>query len=209
MNPFGAVFTPGKSFSGSQDFGSGSSSTFFTPSKGSAMKFLNMGSTPEGPSSKASSLSPVKPIGSGFSSPSRQPVLRDGPPFSTDADPNVAESRFVRFGMIPMEWLADGTLVEVLHGVGFPRFCHNYVLTLLIDWSRRLNRQLCSFSGRYPCPRVPVCSLRRPTCCFRIKGHVRECSYHCHFLLCGSPRVLRCRHHPSSCSVCLRLRRPG
>jgi hypothetical protein len=146
MNPFGPVFTPGKSFSGSQDFGSGSSSTFFTPSKGSAMKFLNMGSTPEGPSSKASSLSPVKPIGSGFSSPSHQPILRDGPPFSTDADPNIIETRFVRFGMIPSEWLADGTLVEVLHGVCLPRFHHKHVLTLLTDWSCRPYRQLCACS---------------------------------------------------------------
>jgi hypothetical protein len=60
------------------------------------MKFLNMGSTPEGPSPKTSSLSPVKPVVSGFSSPSRHPPLKDGPPFSTDADPNIDETHFVR-----------------------------------------------------------------------------------------------------------------
>lgn len=95
------------------------------------MNLLNIGSTPDGASTKASSLSPVKPIGSGFSSPSRQPVLRDGPPFSTDTDPNVTETRFVRFGMIPAEWLEDGTLVEVLHGVSFLRIYHKHLLTFL------------------------------------------------------------------------------
>lgn len=44
---------------------------FHTPSQGSAMKFLDAGSTAEGSSTKRSSLSPVKPVGSGFSSPSR------------------------------------------------------------------------------------------------------------------------------------------
>ena len=59
------------------------------------MNLLNIGSIPlDGASTKASSLSPVKPIGSGFSSPFCQPVLRDGPPFSTDADLNGAETRF-------------------------------------------------------------------------------------------------------------------
>ena len=128
MSPFGSVFTPGQSFSGFQGNSSAASSTFRTPSKASAMNLLNIGSTPDGESTKASSLSPVKPIGSGFSSPSRQPVLRDGPPFSTDTDPNVAETRFVRFGNIPAQWLDDGTLIEVLHGVSFPRFFHNYIL---------------------------------------------------------------------------------
>jgi len=44
---------------------------FHTPSQGSAMKFLDAGSTAEGSSTKRSSLSPFKPVGSGFSSPSR------------------------------------------------------------------------------------------------------------------------------------------
>ena len=92
------------------------------------MNLLNIGSTPDEASTKASSLSPVKPIGSGFSFPPRQPVLRDGPPFSTETDPNVSETRFVRFGNIPAQWLDDGTLIEVLHGVSFPRFFHNYIL---------------------------------------------------------------------------------
>jgi len=67
------------------------------------MKLLNDGSVPDGSSNKASSLSPVKPIGSDLSSPSRQPVLRDGPPFSTEVGQNVTETRFVRFGMILAE----------------------------------------------------------------------------------------------------------
>jgi hypothetical protein len=137
MNPYGPVFTPGKGFSAAEGFSAAqnfsaskgfsasqghntsTSSTFRTPTKGSAMNFLNLGSTPEGPFTKASSASPVKPIGSGFSSPSRQTPFKDGPPFSTDADPNVAETRFVRFGMIPDEWFKDDTLMEVLHGVCF------------------------------------------------------------------------------------------
>jgi hypothetical protein len=129
MNPSGPVFTPGMGFSASQGHSSSNSSAFRTPAKGSAMKFLNLGSTPDGPSTKASSLSPVKPIGSGFSSPSRQSMLKDGPPFSTDADPNIAETRFVRFGMIPTVWVEDGILIEVLHGVSFPRFHHDRLLT--------------------------------------------------------------------------------
>jgi hypothetical protein len=142
MNPFGPVFTPGKGFSAAEGFSAAqnfsasqgnsslSSSAFRTPSKGSAMKFLNLGSTPEGPSTKVSSASPVKPIGSGFSSPSRQASLKDGLPFSTDVDPNNAETRFVRFGMIPHEWINDGVLTEVLHEVCSPRSYHNHTLTL-------------------------------------------------------------------------------
>ncbi|KAH0371565.1 hypothetical protein KCU65_g1688, partial [Aureobasidium melanogenum] len=120
LNPFGSEFTPGKGFSVAndkeRDNASSSSSSLYTPAKGSAMKLLNIGSTPDGPSTKSSSVSPVKPIGSGFSSPSRQPLLKDGPAFSTDTDPNVAETRFVRFGLIPTDWLQEGTLQEVLEG---------------------------------------------------------------------------------------------
>jgi hypothetical protein len=147
MNPYGPVFTPGKGFSAadgfsaaqnfsaskgfsaSQGHSNSTSSTFRTPVKGSAMNFLNLGSTPEGPSTKASSASPVKPIGSGFSSPSRQTPFKDGPSFSTDVDPNVAETRFVRFGMIPVEWFQDDTLKEVLHGVGSLSFVSHSLLT--------------------------------------------------------------------------------
>jgi hypothetical protein len=135
MNPFGPVFTPGKSFSAANGFtaaqnfsapqgfsafqrhSASTSGTFRTPVKGSAMKFLNMGYTPDGPSTKASSASPVKPIGSGFSSPSPKASFKDGTLFSTEAGPNVAESPFVRFGMIPNEWIHDGVLTEVLHEV--------------------------------------------------------------------------------------------
>lgn len=93
------------------------------------MKLLNIGSTPDGPSTKSSSVSPVKPIGSGFSSPSRQSLLKDGPAFSTDTDPNVAETRFVRFGLIPTEWLQEGTLQEVLEGVSSSsRLCSDFLL---------------------------------------------------------------------------------
>ncbi|KAG9588115.1 hypothetical protein KCU77_g7467, partial [Aureobasidium melanogenum] len=120
LNPFGSEFTPGKGFSVAndkeRDNASSSSSTLYTPAKGSAMKLLNIGSTPDGPSTKSSSVSPIKPIGSGFSSPSRQTLLKDGPAFSTDTDPNIAETRFVRFGLIPTEWLQEGTLQEVLEG---------------------------------------------------------------------------------------------
>ncbi|KAG9666380.1 hypothetical protein KCU99_g10156, partial [Aureobasidium melanogenum] len=52
---------------------------------------------------ESSSVSSIKPIGSGFSSPSRQTLLKDGPAFSTDTDPNIAETLFVRFGLIPLE----------------------------------------------------------------------------------------------------------
>ncbi|KAG9755621.1 hypothetical protein KCU73_g5322, partial [Aureobasidium melanogenum] len=111
LNPFGSEFTPGKGFSVAndkeKDNSSSSSSTLYTPAKGSAMKLLNIGSTPDGPSTKSTSVSPIKPIGSGFSSPSRQTLLKDGPAFSTDTDPNIAETRFVRFGLIPTEWLQE------------------------------------------------------------------------------------------------------
>lgn len=121
LNPFGSEFTPSKGFlvanDKDKDNVSSSSSTLYTPAKGSAMKLLNIGSTPDGPPTKSSSVSPVKPIGSGFSSPSRQSSLKDGPVFSTDTDPNVAETRFVRFGLIPIEWYQEGTLQEVLEGV--------------------------------------------------------------------------------------------
>jgi hypothetical protein len=172
MNPFGPVFTPGKGFSAAEGFSAAqnysaskshstsTSSTFRTPVKGSAMKFLNLGSTPEEPSTKASSASPVKPIGSGFSSPSRQASFRDGPPFSTDADPNVAETRFVRFGMIPLEWFKDDTLKEVLHGVGSLSFVSHSFTNLLIDWSGWSYRQLCCCSRRHPSPPQSVRSLR-------------------------------------------------
>ncbi|KAH0163502.1 hypothetical protein KCU67_g5530, partial [Aureobasidium melanogenum] len=40
------------------------------------MKLLKIGSTPDGPSTKSSPVSPIKPIGSGFSSPSRQTLSR-------------------------------------------------------------------------------------------------------------------------------------
>ncbi|THW19083.1 hypothetical protein D6D23_07416 [Aureobasidium pullulans] len=66
---------------------------FHTPSQGSAMEFLNAGSTAEGSSTKRSSLSPVKP----------------GPVFSTDTDtdPNTSETRFVCFDLIPEQWTQD------------------------------------------------------------------------------------------------------
>lgn len=93
--------------------------TMYTPIKGSAMKLLNIGSTPDGPPTKASSSSPIKPIGSGSSIPSSQSLLKDGFPFSTDADPNHAQTRFVLFGMIRAEWLEGSILHEVLHAVSF------------------------------------------------------------------------------------------
>ncbi|THW08840.1 hypothetical protein D6D24_08876 [Aureobasidium pullulans] len=83
---------------------------FHTPSQGSAMKFLNAGSTAEGSSTKRSSLSPVKPVGSGFSSPSRVSApLVQGLVFSTDThtDPNTSETRFVCFDLIPEQWTQD------------------------------------------------------------------------------------------------------
>ncbi|THX31217.1 hypothetical protein D6D10_08429 [Aureobasidium pullulans] len=83
---------------------------FHTPSQGSAMKFLNPGSTVEGSSTKRSSLSPVKPVGSGFSSPSRVSApLVQGPVFSTDTDtdPNTSETRFVCFDLIPEQWTQE------------------------------------------------------------------------------------------------------
>ncbi|THY81440.1 hypothetical protein D6C93_09529 [Aureobasidium pullulans] len=83
---------------------------FHTPSQGSAMKFLNAGSTAEGSSTKRSSLSPVKPVGSGFSLPSRVSApLVQGPVFSTDTDtdPNTLEERFVCFDLIPEQWTQD------------------------------------------------------------------------------------------------------
>ncbi|THY97993.1 hypothetical protein D6C92_03106 [Aureobasidium pullulans] len=83
---------------------------FHTPSQGSAMKFLNAGSTAEGSSTKRSSLSPVKPVGSGFSSPSRVSApLVQGHVFSTDTDtdPNTSETRFVCFDLIPEQWTQE------------------------------------------------------------------------------------------------------
>ncbi|KAH0283302.1 hypothetical protein M436DRAFT_67749 [Aureobasidium namibiae CBS 147.97] len=106
------VFTPGQSFATFQGNSSAASSTFRTPSKASVLKLLNIGPTPDGASNKASSLSPVKILGSGLSSPSRQPVLRDGPPFSTEVVPNVTETCFVRFGMIPAECILIAEGVE-------------------------------------------------------------------------------------------------
>ncbi|THW81973.1 hypothetical protein D6D17_09523 [Aureobasidium pullulans] len=76
---------------------------FHTPSQGSAMKFLNAGSTAEGSSTKRSSLPPVKPVGSGFSSPSRGLVFST----DTDTDPNTSETRFVCFDLIPEQWTQD------------------------------------------------------------------------------------------------------
>ncbi|THX03704.1 hypothetical protein D6D13_07529 [Aureobasidium pullulans] len=76
---------------------------FHTPSQGSAMKFLNASSTAEGSSTKRSSLSPVRPVGSGFSSPSRVSApLVQGPVFSTDTDtdPNTSETRFSAEGCV-------------------------------------------------------------------------------------------------------------
>ncbi|THZ09031.1 hypothetical protein D6C95_01406 [Aureobasidium pullulans] len=113
MSPFGNVFTPSKGASSSlaSTFGD-----FHTPSQGSAMKFLNAGSTAEGSSTKRSSLSPVKPVGSGFSSPSRVSApLVQGPVFSTDTDPNTSETRFVCFDLIPEQWTqnsADGCVLN-------------------------------------------------------------------------------------------------
>ncbi|THV90364.1 hypothetical protein D6D26_09447 [Aureobasidium pullulans] len=83
---------------------------FHTPSQGSAMKFLDAGSTAEGSSTKRSSLSPVKPVGFGFSAPSRVSApLVQGPVFSTDTDtdPNTSETRFVCFDLIPEQWTQD------------------------------------------------------------------------------------------------------
>ena len=109
------------------------------------MKLLNIGSTPDGPSTKASSVSPVKPIGSGFSSPTRQPSLKDGPVFSTDTDPNIAETRFVRFGKIPAEWFEQGTLHEVLEEVSLPFLSSVFRLftDLLSDRLDQCVRTLC------------------------------------------------------------------
>ncbi|THV85018.1 hypothetical protein D6D29_02696 [Aureobasidium pullulans] len=70
---------------------------------GSAMEFLNAGSTAEGSSTKRSSLSPVKPVGSGFSLPSRGPVFST----DTDTDPNTLETRFVCFDLIPGQWTQE------------------------------------------------------------------------------------------------------
>ncbi|CAC9895985.1 unnamed protein product, partial [Aureobasidium pullulans] len=103
--PNGALCTPGASSSLASTYGD-----FHTPSQGSAMKFLNAGSTAEGSSTKRSSLSPVKPVGSGFSSPSRVSApLVQGPVFSTDTDtdPNTSETRFVCFDLIPEQWTQD------------------------------------------------------------------------------------------------------
>ncbi|THX67123.1 hypothetical protein D6D05_09970 [Aureobasidium pullulans] len=86
------------------------SGDFHTPSQGSAVKFLNAGSAAEGSSTKRLSLSPVKPVGSGFSSPSRVSApLVQGPVFSTgtDTDPNTSETRFVCFDLIPEQWTQD------------------------------------------------------------------------------------------------------
>ncbi|THV74928.1 hypothetical protein D6D28_02197 [Aureobasidium pullulans] len=91
---------------------------FHTPSQGSAMKFLNAGSTAEGSSTKRSSLSPVKPVGSGFSSPSRVSApLVQGPVFSTDTDtdPNTSETRFVCFDLIPEQWTQESAEGYVLN----------------------------------------------------------------------------------------------
>ncbi|TIA51404.1 hypothetical protein D6C77_08871 [Aureobasidium pullulans] len=77
---------------------------------GSAMEFLNAGSTAEGSSTKRSSLSPVKPVGSGFSLPSRVSApLVQSPVFSTDTDtdPNTSETRFVCFDLIPEQWTQE------------------------------------------------------------------------------------------------------
>ncbi|KAG9711216.1 hypothetical protein KCU77_g137, partial [Aureobasidium melanogenum] len=92
------------------------SSSSSAPAKGRAMKLLNIGSTPDGPFTKSSSVPPIKPIGSGFSSPSCQALLKDGPAFSTETDSNIAETRFVRFGLIPAARLQEGTLQEDLEG---------------------------------------------------------------------------------------------
>ena len=113
MSPFGNVFNPSKGASSSLASTLGD---FHTPSQGSAMKFLNAGSTAEGSSTKRSSLSPVKPVGSGFSSPSRVSApLVQGPVFSTDTDPNTSETRFVCFDLIPEQWTqnsADGCVLN-------------------------------------------------------------------------------------------------
>ncbi|THX21708.1 hypothetical protein D6D12_09817 [Aureobasidium pullulans] len=81
-----------------------------TSSQGSTVKFLNAGSTAEGSSTKRSSLPPVKPVGSGFSSPSRVSApLVQGPVFSTDTDtdPNTSETRLVCFDLIPEQWTQE------------------------------------------------------------------------------------------------------
>ncbi|KAI4716730.1 hypothetical protein E4T48_07034, partial [Aureobasidium sp. EXF-10727] len=127
MNPSEPVFTPRKGYSSFQDSGSSSTNTIYTPVNGSAMKLLNIGSTPDLPSTKASSPSPIKPIGSGSSTPSSHSSLKDGLPFSTDVDPNVAETRFVLFGMIPAEWLEGSILHEVLLAVGLVGMIDNCV----------------------------------------------------------------------------------
>ncbi|KAI5208502.1 hypothetical protein E4T39_01388 [Aureobasidium subglaciale] len=115
--PVQSVFTPTKAFGTSQASNSSPLNSFYTPGQGSAMKLLNLGSTPEGPSTK-SSLSSVKPIGSCSSSPSRHSSLMNGPLFTTDAHPHLAETRFVRFGLIPREWYENGLLREVLVETG-------------------------------------------------------------------------------------------
>ncbi|THZ82402.1 hypothetical protein D6C84_05796 [Aureobasidium pullulans] len=95
--PDGALCTPvGTSGSHASTFG--------------AMKFSNAGSTAEGSSTKRSPLSPVKPVGSGFPSPSRVSApLVQGPVFSTDTDtdPNTSETRFVCFDLIPEQWTQE------------------------------------------------------------------------------------------------------
>ncbi|KAI5209371.1 hypothetical protein AUEXF2481DRAFT_610513 [Aureobasidium subglaciale EXF-2481] len=125
MSPFGSVFTPTKAFGTSQASNSSPFNSFYTPGQGSAMKMLNLGSTPDGPSTK-SSFSSVKPIGSCVSSPSRHSSLMSGPGFSTDADPNLVETRFVRFGMLPGEWTQE-ILNEVLSDAGLEHLVDNAV----------------------------------------------------------------------------------
>ncbi|KAG9606307.1 hypothetical protein KCU77_g196, partial [Aureobasidium melanogenum] len=82
------------------------------PAKGSAMELLNIDSTPDGPSTKSSSASPIKPVGSDFSSPSRQALLKDGPAFSIDTDPNIAESGFVLSAWFPLNGFRRVGLIE-------------------------------------------------------------------------------------------------
>ena len=120
---------------------------------GSAMEFLNAGSTAEGSSTKRSSLSPVKPVGSGFSSPSRVSApLVQGPVFSTDTDtdPNTSETRFVCFDLIPEQWTqesAEGCVLNrALEYVSSSLSACRILSDFLTDWSDRIDRQCCGFS---------------------------------------------------------------
>lgn len=80
------------------------------------MTFLNMDSTPDNPAGQSSAIQRVLPIGTA-SARSNSSVLSEGPPFTTDMDGDLVQTRFVRFGGIPIDWIRQGRLEQALANV--------------------------------------------------------------------------------------------